>query len=156
MRYAKAVQDGACDIIIPHTDWMRERLKTALAAGAGGEENDKIRGELCDKMQNRPSEGNQLRKEGVEDQYVFAPGATFEWVRADAGRTDLDTPVKRRTWIRVTFPKRSRALTDRTGRPIHSIVVGVNVSADDCVLKANVIGNLEIDTGSIKFDWPSE
>jgi hypothetical protein len=155
MRYAVAVQNGNCDVIIPHTEWMRERLKTVLAGGADGEVNDKVRGDLCDKIQKRPSEGNQLRKEGVEDQYVFAPGAVFEWISADSGRTDLETTVKRRTWIRVTFPLRSRALADRTGRPIHSLVVGINVSADDCVVKANVVGNLDIDYGSFKFDWPS-
>ncbi|MBI5092170.1 MAG: hypothetical protein HZB26_06945 [Candidatus Hydrogenedentes bacterium] len=154
LRYARAVQDGNCEIVIPHTHWMRERLKAILAGAEKGAE-DRVRGELCDKIQYRPAEGNQLRKEGAEDQYVFAPGATFEWVSEDAGRTDLDAPVRRRTWIRVVFPVRSRALSDLKGRPIRSMVVGVNVSVGETVLKASVVGNLEIDYGSFRYDWPS-
>lgn len=155
MRYARAVQDGNCAIVIPHTAWMRERLKRALEGKNGNKAVERVRSELCDRIQRRTPEGNQLRREGVEDQYVFAPGVRLEVVREDAGRSDLEEPVKRRTWIRATFPTRPRALSDEAGRPIRSMVVGVNLSPDGCVVKANVIGNLEIDPGSLRYNWPA-
>ena len=101
----------------------------------------------------RLAEGNRLRPEGIEDQYVFAGGVTVTPVGIDAGRDDLERPVKDRTWVRVTFPDRSTALRDEAGLPIRSLVAGINVSEDGFVLKANVVGNLEIDADSIQTFW---
>jgi hypothetical protein len=55
--------------------------------------------------------------------------------------------------MRVTYPSRRGALRDGKGIPIRSITVGVNVSTEGLALKANVIGNLDIDWESISYDW---
>lgn len=136
------------------TAWMRDRVKAVLLEDQEPGAQARVREELCDRMQWRTTEGNQLRLEGVEDQYVFAPGTRLDLLRADTGRSDLDAPVRKRYWIRVTFPVPSRALADSQGRPIRSLAAGVNISRDDTVLKANVVGNLEMDFSSFLYDWP--
>jgi len=45
------------------------------------------------------------------------------------------------------------ALRDEAGRPIRSIVVGVDVSLDGCIVKAGILGNVELDRESIALDW---
>ena len=46
-----------------------------------------------------------------------------------------------------------QALRDEAGRPIRSIVVGVDVSPDGCIVKAGILGNVELDRESIALDW---
>lgn len=110
---------------------------------------------LIAQVSTRRITDNQLRDGGAEDQYFFTPGAQLDFILDDNGRDDLAAEVARRTWFNVIFPNREKALLDREGIPIHSIYVGVNVSLNGYVLKAGVIGNLDIDWDSIKYDWPS-
>jgi hypothetical protein len=153
LRYAKAYQAGDGDEVIGLTWWMNERLnKTALGA-ADDRELDTVRDELRSRIQDRPIEGNRIRAEGVEDAYVFAPGATVEFVASDRGRKDLSQPVSERVWLRVTYPTPDSALCDESGKPIRSIIVGVNVSPGGYVVKAGVVGNLDIDRNSISYGW---
>ena len=151
MRYAKALQAGNCDEVVGLTAWMRQRLRNAESAGSGDTSTQTVRRELCDAIQDRAVEGNRLEPEGVEDRYVFAPGTELETLPADAGRSNLSKPVRERVWIRVTFPAPERALCDADGRPIRRVSVGVNVSLDGYVVKANVIGNLDVDRESIEY-----
>ena len=92
----------------------------------------------------RTVEGNHIGPEGIEDSYVFAPGARLEVVDVDGGRQDLERPVKQRTWIRVSYPDPLRAPCDGKGGPVEALVAGVNVDDEGLVLKASVIGNLDI------------
>ena len=153
-RYALAVRDSNCSEIIRMTLWMNERLDRVRAGHGDSEELEAARQALCRQITHRTIEGNQLTAEGVEDQYFFAPGVALELVGIDEGAASLKRPVAERSWIRVTYPHRRRALRDEGGRPIRSIVVGVNVSEDGYILKAGVIGNLDVDRESIRYSWP--
>jgi hypothetical protein len=157
------MQDGDCDDVIALTAWMADRIRRVSLQAGGPDALDQAREHLCDQVRRRPVEGNQLRAEGIEDEYVFAPGTQLEVVAIDEGRDDLDRAIEQRVWIRVTYPRRATApLAPAAGagvplQPVHAWTVGVNVSQDDtCVVKANVIGNLEVDPDSIAFDWPRE
>lgn len=153
MRYAEAVQEGDCDEIIRMTWWITERLQRLESLGSSPTSLEAARAGICEQVQDRGVEGRRLRREGVEDQYVFAPGASIEPIHVDVGRTDLAKPVHDRTWVRVIYPAPERALLDEAGRPIRSIAVGVNVSKDGYVLKAGVIGNLDVGLSSVLYDW---
>ena len=153
VRYATAFQQGAWDEIVNMTCWMQQRLMRVQIESGSPVAREEARAELRKRVSNRYVEGNQLRPEGVEDQYVFVSDAMIELVGLDAGRPSLEQPTKDRTWMRVSYPSRRSALRDDKGIPIRSITVGVNVSTGDLVLKANVIGNLDIDRNSISYDW---
>jgi hypothetical protein len=153
LRYAKAIQDGKCDEIIEMTAWMAERLERLRLEANSPEALQQERQRLCDAIRAGSDEGNRLTREGIEDAYVFAQGATWEPVAVDTGRTDLDQPVLERTWLKVTYPDAARAPRDLSGKPIRILAAGVNVSAEGRILKAAIVGNLDIDWVTISNDW---
>lgn len=153
MQYARAVRDGNWDWVIDHTLWMQERLARVRRQSSSADALDEARMALAADLSNRDVAGNQLRMEGVPDQYVFVPGCTLAQVGVDEGAAGLAAPVAQRTWIQVTYPQRNRALRDSKNIALQSVTVGVNASADGYILKANVLGNLEIDESSLKY-WP--
>jgi hypothetical protein len=153
MRYVRAYQSGDCDEITGLTAWMQERMRKAALTDPAEEALEKVRQELRARVLDRSVEGNRLSPEGVEDAQVFAPGTTARLVGSDKGRKDLSQPVQERAWVRVTYPARDTALCDESGRPIRSITVGVNVSSEGYVVKAGVVGNLDVDRSSISYDW---
>ena len=155
LRYVAAFQKAKWDDVIDVTCWMQERLLRVQMEHADPSARESARARLRERLDTRSLEENQLRAEGVEDQYVFTPDAVVVTVAVDEGQTKLERAVKSRTWFRVTYPARNRALRDDKGIPIRSVTVGVNVSADGFVLKSNVIGNLDIDWDSISSDWAS-
>ncbi len=142
--YARAFQVGAWDEIIDTTWWMQERLARVRLESANPQAIVQARQKLRTRLRTKAIESNQLRPEGIEDQYIFVPTADIRIVSYDQGHADLAKPVGRRTWIRVHYPNRHTALRDEQGRPIRSIVVGVNLSTDGYILKANVLGNMDI------------
>ena len=161
MAFAKALQTNDCDEVIRLTAWMSERLRRVALESSGADRVESARKKLCDKVLARAYEDNVLRKEGIEDQFVFAPGAQLEVMSKDVGRKDLGTPVAERVWIRVTYPRRETAPLAPVAagspdmKPVHQWVVGVNLSRDSAqVLKASVQGDLEIKQDSVTFDWP--
>ena len=154
-KYARACQEGQWAYVVDSTLWMQERLEFVARSG-GPESVDEERKLLIEQVSTRSIADNHLAKVGVEDQYVFTPGAVLEFVADDEGRDDLVAPVARRTWLNVTYPLREKALLDRQGFPIRSLYVGVNVSEQGHVLKAGVVGNLDVDWDSINYDWPSK
>jgi hypothetical protein len=162
LRYARALQDGFCEEVIRSTGWMADRMHRVAIESSGQEAIDKEWDTLCDKVMARPVEGNLLVQEGIEDQYVFAPGATLEVTGVDSGRDDLNRPVALRVWIRVTYPRRqtaplARGDGDSRMLAVRSMSVGVNLARDgQLIVKAGVIGNLDIDSDSLSFDWPSD
>lgn len=153
-RYAKAYQDGNWSQVLELTLWMEDRL-AFVARSDGADAVAQERENLIAQVSERRIADNHLRDVGVDDQYIFIPGARIEYVRDDAGRDDLEAAVARRTWFRVTYPAREKALLDKEGLPIRSVLVGVNVSLDGRVLKAEVVGNLDIDWDTITYDWSS-
>lgn len=150
-RYISAVQAGDCARAIELTWWMQERLRFAMKSGEGAQ--GPAMEDLCNSLKDRTAEGNYLLLEGIEDQYVFAPMAKVEVSGLDGGRQDLVKPVIERVWMLVSYPVPTQALRDENGTPIKSLIAGVNVSTDGYVLKAGVIGNLEIDFESISYKW---
>lgn len=155
VRYASAIQSGRCDDVIAMTLWMQERLQYVRMTSSDPNEESKAREELCRRWLERTPEGNQLSPEGIEDAYVFTPGAEVTVIGVDDGREDLDKPVRERTWLEVRYPTKFRALHDQEGNPIQSLTVGVNISRDGYVLKAGVLGNLDIDFDSVSYHWTS-
>ena len=156
VRYALALQEGRTDDVIALTHWMQERLKRVRLGSDDSADMTAAREELRGDIVRRTLEGNRLRPEGVEDKYIFAPGARIEVVGADKRRDSADAlscPVKERTWLRVEYPAPAEALRDEAGRPIRSIVVGVDVSWEGLVVKAGVLGNVELDREAIRLNW---
>ena len=162
LRYARALQDGFCDEIIRSTAWMDDRMHRVAIESAGEDVVETAWDALCAKALDRAVEGNLLVPEGIEDQYVFAPGAELNVAGVDAGRDDLDRPVAKRVWIRVTFARQQTAPLARAEEggemmAVRALTVGVNLSKDGgLVVKAGVVGNLDIDMDSLSFDWSSE
>jgi len=154
IRYAVAMQQGNDAEVIRMTLWMKECLAHAQRCANGDGAFEAAYDRLCQGLHERAPEKSRIVPEGIEDKYLFVPGAELEVVGVDAGRTNLAKDVRERTWIRVTYPVRSRAPRDEAGEAIRSLIVGVNVSRDGYILKAAVIGNLDIDRGSFSYGWP--
>jgi hypothetical protein len=155
-RYARALQTGDWDYIVDHTLWMQERLDYVQLQNSADEAVAAAHGEFVVQISERPAAGNQLREEGVEDQYVFSPAATLTMLSVDAGLEDLEAPVAGRAWIEVQYAERMAALLDESGLPIKRLVVGVNYTEEGAVLKGGIVGNLEIDWESVRFEWDAE
>jgi len=149
MRYVQACQDGAWDAVIKTTAWMCDRLNRAAADNTREAAAD----ELCEALRQRTAEGNRLRAEGIEDVYVFAPGAKVRVVRTDSGRDDLERSTRGRVWLELVYPVRDMAPRNQEGRAIRSLMAGLNVSDDGLILKASVVGNAEVDVDSIVDRW---
>lgn len=163
MRFARAFQSNNCDEVIRLTGWMADRLRRVALESSDPTHVENARRKLCEKILSRPYEDNVLRKEGIEDQFVFTPGTQIEVLSKDGGRTDLGTPVAERIWVRVTYPRRETAPlapapSQRPDmKPVRSWIVGINLGrGDQLVLKAAVQGDLEIKRDSADFEWPEE
>lgn len=156
VEYAKGVQRGSCNQVIDMTWWMRERLLYVESNATTSGEVRKAKEDFCEKMLDRVDEKNLVTAEGVEDQYLFVPGATIEVVGMDRGRQGLAKPAAKRIWMQVRYPVQATALRDPEGNQIRALVVGVNLSEDGYVLKAGVLGNLEIDLDSFSYDWTTK
>jgi hypothetical protein len=151
--YAAALQDGDLEKVVELTCWMQERMLRVQIQTEVPENRMAERAELVRQLRDRSPENNFLRKEGVEDQYIFAPSVHVECIGIDAGRGDLERPARSRTWFRVTYPSQHGALRNENGAPVHSLTVGVDISKEGYVLKASVLGNLDIDWPSISYKW---
>lgn len=153
LRYVRALQEGNWTEAIEMTQWMRDRLEYLEAQGGNPQDLEKARQDFTERLMTKTVEGNQLRPEGIEDQYILKPGVTLEPALKDKGRDDLETPAAYRVWFRVGFPQQAVAVRDEEGAPLKSLLVGVNISESGQVLKAGVAGNLEIDYGSTDYGW---
>ena len=162
LRYARALQDGFCEEIVRRTAWMDDRMQRVALESSGEDAMETAWDNLCVKALDRAVEGNVLLPEGIEDWYIFAPGASFEIAGVDAGRDDLDRAVAKRVWIRVTFSRQQTAPLARAEEgeemmAVRAVTVGINISREGrLVVKAGVVGNLDIDVSSLSFDWASE
>jgi len=153
-QYARAYQEGNWPRVIELTLWMEERLDYVAQSGTP-EDVAAERENLAAQLGTRTIAENRLNDEGVDDQYLFTPGSRLDFLSEDGGGDGLEAPVARRTWFKVTYPARDKALLDREGVPIRSVHAGISVSREGRVLKAGVIGNLDIDWNSIQYDWPA-
>lgn len=154
-RYAESVRDGDCGRVIEMTLWMQERLRLERALNPDAGHDAEVRSALCKSIRERSPEGNQFSNEGIDDKYVFGQGAEFEVLGIDEGRNDLKVAVRERIWIEATYSNPARAPKDHFGSPIRSMIIGVNFSGDGDVLKAGVLGNVDIDIDSFSYDWPT-
>ena len=154
-RYACALRDGDWDAAVEMTAWMRERLEKVNSESGDSQAVAAARAALVRDLSTREAGGNHLRPEGIEDQYVFAPGVALRAVRGDRGHADLEPSPVERIWVRVTFPGPSGAPLDISGRPVRTMTVGVNMDPSGRVLKAAVTGNMDIDWASLSCDWGS-
>ena len=155
-RYAESVRDGDCGRVIGMTLWMQDRLSRERALMPGAQREEEVSAALCESIQERSPEGNQFSDEGIDDKYIFGPGAAFVILGVDAGRDDLEATVRERVWIEVTYPGPVQAPKDHFGNPVRSMIVGVNISENGDVLKAGVRGNVDIDLSSFSYNWPHE
>ena len=154
--YVRALLEGRCVDVIAMTNWMQERLEYVRRTETNPKAEDEARRELCERLSDRRPEENQLTPEGIEDHYLFAPGVEYELFGVDGGRDDLAKPVRARNWIRLRYPNGYRAPKDREGIPIRTVVVGINVSTEDMILKAGVRGTAEIDWDTITTGWTKD
>lgn len=156
-RYARAVQAIDCNAVIDMTLWMRDRLEVARKdAGDPAAAETNAREDLCRGIRTAAKGEGDLTLEGIEDGHVFSRSAQWSLSGLDAGRNDLAKAAAGRAWLNVSYPVPGSAPRDVRGdeeRPIKSMRVGVNVSADGYVLKASVVGNVEIDDESIAYYW---
>lgn len=155
LSYVQAIQSSDVETVIQRVFWLRERVAyidnslTVEAERLGAHQH------LREDLLRWDEAQNVLSAEGVDDHYVFAPGALIEIAGMDEGLPNLDAPTARRIWLRVVYPVPRTALRDREGRPIQALTVGLNLEAQGLVLKANIIGNLDIDWNSIVLHPPA-
>lgn len=154
-QYVLAYQEGNWSRVVELTVWMNDRLAFVAQSGTPADV-DAARDGIIEQISTHAMSENYLRDEGVDDQYLFTPGTRLEYIGEDGGSDTLEAPIARRTWFRVIYPTREKALLDKEGIPIRSVNAGVNVSSDGRVLKAGVVGNMNIDWDSIRYDWPSQ
>ena len=161
LAFAKALQANDCDEVIRLTSWIADRLQRVALESSDPAKLETARKKLCEKILARPYEDNVLRTEGIDDQFIFAPGAQLEVIAKDEGRVDLGTAVAERIWIRVTYPRRETAPLAPVAegspdmKPVRQWLAGINLSKESSlVLKASVQGNIEIKRDSATFDWP--
>ena len=152
-RYARAVADGDLETAIAMTLWMQDRLAFRRTETGDEVEVAKTREELAAGLREHTVEGNRLTAEGVEDQYLFAPGVDFAIVGELPGDTDLEAPVEQKVLFRIVYPRKETALCDSEGRPIHVLVAAIETNKDGMVLKAGIAGNAVLLRGTIRYDW---
>ena len=111
------------------------------------------RRELCRRLTDRRLENAQFGPSGVEDRYIFMPGADVEVIGVEGGRDDLSRNTEECVVFQVTYPAPERALRDEQGQPIRSLKTRVWVSREGFVLKAGVLGDAEVDPASFQYDW---
>jgi hypothetical protein len=151
LHYAEAVQAGDCATVVRLTWWMVEYLENARARDDALDAVDRARQRLCDAIE-APGEGPQrLVAEGIEDVHLFVPGAEIEPLALEPGSNDLAKPAIECLRLRLSYPQGVAAPRDDEGRRIDSIVVGIHLSEDGYVLKAGIIGNVELDWSSIAY-----
>lgn len=153
MQYAVAVRDGDCARASAMTKWMQERLVYVGNTGDVANAVEQEQKRLCALLTEHRTESNQLQTEGVEDQYIFAPGVTLVALGDEPVTDAAPAGSITRSWIRVTYPLKSKALRDEKARPIRSIEVAVQVDENKAIVKAAVIGNLEIRRSSVSTRW---
>jgi hypothetical protein len=59
------------------TLWMHDRLLRERALMPDAQREAEARSVLCESILERLPEGNQFSDEGIDDKYVFGPGAEF-------------------------------------------------------------------------------
>lgn len=151
LQYVRAYQESDCGAVVDLTWWMKERI--AYATKHQGRSEADVRAGLCGAAMTRSPEGNRITPEGIEDQYIFRPGADVTFVGRDPGTEGLAKGTAQRTWLRVNFADESRAPFDSGKRPIRGLTVGVNVSEDGYILKAGIVGNLDIAHETVTTNW---
>lgn len=151
MKYAQALQNGQFQQALLQLNWVQERLERVRAAQGTAEAENAALAQLVEEISTSARTGAVLRVEGIEDQFVFVPRALVGYSAADAGRADLERPTAGRAWLRVSYPEPAIAPKDVDGRSIKTLTVGLNVAADGRILKAEIVGNLEIDRFSIGY-----
>lgn len=149
--YATAVRDDDCATALPMVAWMTDRLDWTAKQGLAV---DGVRAELCGRITGVMGGPATVRNEGIDDAAVLVPSAQIEFVRVDGGLSDLGDLVSHRTWLRITYPDPHDAPRNRNGRPLKSLLAGVNIAQNGQVLKAAIIGNLELRPQAVWSEWP--
>jgi len=151
MQYVQELQQGQYEKALFRVAWVQERLARERAAKGNGDADNTVLRALASAQAPTERSRAVLEQEGIEDTYIFVPRAEIVVAGADGGRIGLERPTAGRAWLAVSYPDPSNAPKDETGRPIRGLTVGLNLSEDGYVLKAEIIGNLEIDRYSIRY-----
>ncbi len=152
--YVRALQQGDWNAVVAQTRWMIDRLQYVRRNKEAGGAEAEARQALVHLLSDFDPAERRITPEGVPDAYVFTPQAQVAWAGRDAGRDDLAYAVAERVWLRVVYPEASRALRGPDNRPLRSLRVGLNLDEDGNVLKAGVLGNVEIDRDSFVYAAP--
>lgn len=151
LQYVQEMQAGKYEQALFRVAWVQERLARVRSASGDAEAESKELRTLAAEQAPGDRSRAVLEKEGIEDSYIFVPRAEITVAGADGGRVGLERPTAGRAWLSVSYPDPSNAPKNDTGRPIRGLTVGLNMSEDGYVLKADIVGNLEIDRFSIRY-----
>src|SRR5690606_174070 len=92
--YVPPRQQGSWARVLALTAWAQERLQY-VRESEGEEAVARERDVMIASLGTRTLDENYLKDTGVEDQYVFTPGARITFDAMDEGRDDLEKAVAR-------------------------------------------------------------
>ncbi len=149
--YIRAYQNDDWEKVIQKTLWITERLKKVYEETKSEDKVEEVENSIIKDISNRDINSNYVKKNGVEDQYLFTKEATIIPVAWDRAGPFDDERVKEKVWFLIEYPKPSVALRDERQLPIKSLIVALSVDNEGRIVKSNIIGNAEILRESIKL-----
>lgn len=150
-QYAEELKAGRYEQALFRVAWVQERLDQVRATSGNQDAESAELQRLAEEYAPTDRSRAVLELEGIEDSYLFAPRAEIVVAGADGGRSGLERPTAGRAWLALSYPDPSAAPRSDSGRPIRGLTVGLNFSEDGYLLKAEIIGNCEIDRFSIRY-----
>ncbi|MCX8063983.1 MAG: hypothetical protein N3G21_02285 [Candidatus Hydrogenedentes bacterium] len=149
--YIKAYQNDDWEKVVEQTLWIRERLRTVWEETKSYEKLEEVKRSIINEISNRDVNFNCLKKNGVEDKYLFTKDAKVLPIAWEKEADFHDPRVKEKVWFSIEYLKPSLALRNEKQFPIKSLVVALCVNSDGYIVKSSIIGNAEIVLDSIKL-----
>ncbi len=149
--YIKAYQNDNWEKVIEKTLWIRERLKIISEETKSKEKVEEVKNNIVKEISKRDINFNYIKKNGIEDQYLFTKDARITPIAWDKKGPFDDVRVKEKVWFLVEYSKPSTALRNEKQLPIKSLIVVLSINDEGCIVKSSIIGNTEIIRESIKL-----
>lgn len=147
--YIRAYQNDDWEKIVELTLWIRERLNKVYEETRSNEKVEEVKNSIVKEISNRDINLNYLKKNGVEDQYLFIRDAKVTPIAWDSKGNFEDERIKEKVWFLIEYSKPSLALRNEKQLPIKSLVVALSINNDGFIVKSSIIGNAEIIWDSI-------